>query len=175
MVVTKICRTPPLPFSSHSHSSHSKTSRSPVPFSLRGGAPCILPPPPTENVISLNSDDESGGRVQYGRHLHTAHGSNSPKHSAQTTSLCSSDTLTSAPMASTPPTSVCNNAESSASGSRRSVAKGKRTQASPAISASERLVMQADDLITKGASMAESSRDDRAHRRDAHYQNKEAE
>ena len=35
--------------------------------------------------------------------------------------------------------------------------------------------MQADDLITKGASMVESSRDDRACRRNAHYQNKEAE
>ena len=35
--------------------------------------------------------------------------------------------------------------------------------------------MQADDLITKGASMAESSRDDRTRRRNAHYQNKEAE
>ena len=35
--------------------------------------------------------------------------------------------------------------------------------------------MQADNLITKGASMAESSRDDCARRRNAHYQNKKAE
>jgi len=44
-------------FASHTHSLHGSV-RSPVPFSFRGDAPCILSPPITGKVISLNSDDE---------------------------------------------------------------------------------------------------------------------
>jgi hypothetical protein len=41
--------------------------------------------------------------------------------------------------------------------------------------ASERLAKQADELIAKGTVMAETLRDDQARRRNARYNNKEAE
>jgi len=174
---------PPPLFASHTHSSHGNV-RSPVPFSFHGGAPCILPPPPiTGKVISLNSDDEldhpqSGSHFKHQRPLHhKVHGSDSShpsKHSASALYSRSSDGSKPAPAVSTPPTSV-HDTSSVASSSRRSATKGKRAQASPVVSANEQLVMQADDLIAKGMSMAESLRNERSKRCDVHYQDKEAE
>ena len=79
---------------------------------------------------------------------------------------------------STPPTSAHDNSSSIASGSRRSAAKGKgkqRAQVAPAMSANEKLVMKADDLILKGKEITESIHADKARCRDAHYQDKAAE
>ncbi|KAF8135556.1 hypothetical protein EV363DRAFT_1294409 [Boletus edulis] len=169
----------------HPSSSRGRT-RSPVPFSFRGGAPCIVPfsgPPTTANTISLNSDDESdntSSRYQHYWHHTKAHDTDSShpsKHSAQTFPHLSDSTNPTPGMVSTPPTSVHDNTSSSiASGSRRSAAKGKqRAQVSPAVSANERLVSQVDELISKGKGITESLRDDRARRRGVHYQDKEAE
>ena len=173
---------PPPSFSSHPHSSRGKT-RSPVPFAFRGGAPCIVPPPlVTGHVISLNSDDKSDNPTgfKYQQQLyckvHTSDSSHPSQHSAATYSHASDPGSKPTPALSTPPTSVHDNMSSSAaSGSRRSAAKGKHRQVSPVVSANEKLVMQADDLITKGMDMAAKLHDERTHRRDAHYQDKEAE
>ena len=151
-------------FASHVHSSHGSV-RSPVPFSFCGSAPCILPPPPiTGKVISLNLDDEldhlqSGSHFKHQCPLHCkVHGSDSShlfKHLASASYLHSSDGSKPAPAVTTPPTFV-HDTPSVASSSHHSAMKGKHAQASPVVLANEQLVMQADDFIAKGTSMAES-------------------
>ena len=181
---------PPPLFTSHAthdaHASRGRT-RSPVPFSFRGGAPCIVPspgPPTTRQVISLNSDNELDNPPFGYQHYwhHKALDSDSSHLSKPLTQTSSSHLSDGAepPRApvSTPPTSAHDNSSSVASGSRRSAAKGKgkqRAQVAPAMSANEKLVMKADDLISKGKEITESIHADKARRRDARYQDKAAE
>ena len=180
---------PPPLFTSHAthHDTHASwgRTRSPVPFSFHGGAPCIIPspgPPMTRQVISLNSDDESDNPPFGYQHYwhHKALNSDSSHLSKPLTQTSSShlsdDAEPPCVLVSTPPTSAHDNSSSIASGSCQSAAKGKQhAQVTPAMSANEKLVMKADDHILKGKEITESIHADKACHHDAYYKDKAAE
>ncbi|KAF8552152.1 hypothetical protein OG21DRAFT_1486408 [Imleria badia] len=176
------------PFTAGSHAAHASARsshdavrmRSPIPFSFYGGAPCILPPPPTTgpNVISLNLDDELDNPTRpfkYHHHTRKVHDSDSShpsKNSAQVLSHSFNGSKP-APVLSTPPTSTHENMSSSSHQS--SAAKGKCAQGSSVAMASEWLAKQADELIAKGTVMVETLHDNQARCCNARYNNKKAE
>jgi len=170
--------------------------RGTTPFAFRGGALCIVPPRPhshTENTISLNSDNEEEHPARAGPSTHyraapgpsmaqesdSSHRSSSARISRSYFSPIPSESSDqqSRRIVSTPPTSAIE-PSADTSGSRRSTTKRARTPAArtPAASAvADTFIMQADELIKRGTTIADQQRREKVHRRETHYNDKAAE
>jgi hypothetical protein len=168
----------PVPFLPRS----SRSGRGTTPFAFRGGALCIVPPHhhsrPRE-IVSLNSDDEQNQHVPIPPdHQHadapTAQDSNSPLAPHLLPASSGTDQQ-SCCVVSTPPTSTID--ATASSGSHWSTKKRGCTPAATAAASNltDKFIMQADELIKRGATFADRQHEEKARRRDAHYHDKAAE